>query len=159
MSKISIDLTYNDLKALLGGDTEAEVALRQGISKTFAKNYIKGVVDKEFCTLAIATALSEITEHVKDGNYGRTKVVLTGELKEVLVREVREAFSGLVQEQIEEMARLLNAQLQDRIAKVQANTEQTVNAQLAQIQKEEITLEVRRQVNQVVTGAFAEVTK
>lgn len=47
MSKIMIDLDFKELKKIIGGNTKSEINIRKGIAQTFAKKYLKGIIEKD----------------------------------------------------------------------------------------------------------------
>lgn len=136
---IQLRLDVLALERLIGGDSEAEVVLRQGVVDAFCKRYINEVIKdknfKEFLGVEAKVARdameAAITKHVaekKVGRHGYETWELRGETKQAVEVEAKSQVEAVVKKLVEEawkayepraeavIQRFLTSLLHDRVA-------------------------------------------
>lgn len=146
--KLKLTLTSQALERLIGGDTEIEAELRQGIASEFAKRYLK----KSFVD-AVVHEMNKFRETVADaaraviwGEYGASSRGWQNPVKlpDVLVREIRNTVKDAVENEVavQIVAVMQEACSEERLTRlVDANVNARVKA------------EVRKRVDEILKAA------
>jgi len=112
---IVIRLDVPALERLIGGDSEVEVQLRQGVVEEFAKRHLVKILKDE----AFATFLSKearvvhdgldalVKKHIgevkQEGSYSRTVVYLTREVQDALTTEAEKRIGEFVRKAVDDV--------------------------------------------------------
>lgn len=155
-TRLQLNLTYPALVALIGGDTEAEIKLRQNIVERFTDKYLRGLVNddsiKEARYIIIAEIKKQIEEKIgkiKGGRFGysggwRNEVILNEDIK----REINECCESALKNQVKEAATKALAKIDASAieAEIQRLVEYYVNHSIKERVKEKVR-EVMKQLD------------
>jgi DNA-binding protein YbaB len=102
-TRLSLNLTYPALVALIGGDTQAELDIRQQVVNRFAEKYLKPLVlTKEFnearesLERVVQEKIVQLVGAYKTGCFSR-QVVLNPETRQAVEKHAKDSVEELIQ--------------------------------------------------------------
>lgn len=110
-------LSVDALERLMGGDSEAEIRVRNSVVQEFARRHLKAVANSEAMRLAEQTVKKTIDDEFveKRGVFG---VTLSEEYREAIKNEVREKFGSALFQAIGEVRNELHEEIKTAVSEV-----------------------------------------
>ena len=173
--KVVLSLNLPALERLIGGDSELELDLRRGIAETFAKHYLKSIVNQELVQgverevrSEIAAAKNAATAHVekvchemvgdweKDRWGSRGKFVLNDAAKSAIEGHIDrvswDAVGADMEGRQEKWEKWLGQQIERTIGRLYTEISEQVDKRIAKLSEESINAEIQRRLAAAAGG-------
>ena len=154
MAKIVIQVEHSDLVRLLGGDEAAQVEFRRGIIETFAKEYIKPLINSEALQAIAKQSRDEVRKEIF-ADPGAWRPEIDPETRRTIDRTARAGIERITHDTLEASAReiseLLQANYDGLLEQAKGIVERLVNDRFEETVNEEVT----RRINAVAKAVNA----
>lgn len=144
--KVQLDKTA--LEAMIGGDTEAEIEIRNSIVQAFAKKYLKGVANEHIVQRARDTVEEFVRKEIASISWS------TVSLDNRLVARIRQAVIEEVDKIIDDQIETIKIDLSRRITSAAKKLTDSMDSKIS----EQINYATTRELNDRVAARFKQLS-
>ena len=122
MTKLSLNLTYPALVALIGGDTEAEANIRRQVLERFATNHLKPLVNDQLFREAYDALLTGLRQEIAKqigtykGSWSSRTIDLHPDVQQALTEKCKNLLKDSIDVGIRDALKALDADLESKVS-------------------------------------------
>jgi hypothetical protein len=143
--KILLDM--ETVKAMIGGDTEVEINVRNSIVQEFSKRHLKAIANSEKMSQSEAKLRQIIREEFGDDSYLKG-VIIPSSVTERIREMVRVEFSANIKKECDALSMKLLEQIYREALKIQEMVTFTIRKEITQATMKQIRDEVASRLDQ-----------